>query len=149
MTLAPHIERTEDDGVVVLTPVGDFDLSSAEILSTAFGGALADHDRIVLDLAQTTFVDSTALGEFVSASQRATRAGGWLRLAGARPHVRKLLRITALDTVLGLYDSVAEARTASPAEHRHDDELADEMSAESFPGSDPPSTWAGVDEPHR
>lgn len=28
-----------------------------------------------------------------------------------------------------------------------DDELADEMSKESFPGSDPPSTWAGTDQP--
>jgi hypothetical protein len=27
-----------------------------------------------------------------------------------------------------------------------DDELADEMGAESFPGSDPPSTWAGPDD---
>lgn len=28
---------------------------------------------------------------------------------------------------------------------RHDDALADEMDEESFPGSDPPSTWAGHD----
>jgi hypothetical protein len=28
-----------------------------------------------------------------------------------------------------------------------DDALADEMSEESFPTSDPPSTWAGPDEP--
>ncbi|MEO9325381.1 hypothetical protein ABFT23_17955 [Nocardioides sp. C4-1] len=31
----------------------------------------------------------------------------------------------------------------------HDDALADEMSEESFPGSDPPSTWAGHDTPPR
>ncbi|MFQ6171588.1 hypothetical protein ACK8HX_08285 [Oryzobacter sp. R7] len=29
----------------------------------------------------------------------------------------------------------------------HDDALADEMEEESFPGSDPPSTWAGHDRP--
>jgi hypothetical protein len=33
------------------------------------------------------------------------------------------------------------------AEAPEEDELVDEMVDESFPGSDPPSTWGGVDEP--
>ena len=33
------------------------------------------------------------------------------------------------------------------AEAPDEDELVDEMVDESFPGSDPPSTWGGVDEP--
>lgn len=33
------------------------------------------------------------------------------------------------------------------AEFVHDDALVEEMDIESFPGSDPPSTWAGHDRP--
>lgn len=43
----------------------------------------------------------------------------------------------------------ADRETTTPARALTDDELADEMSADSFPGSDPPSTWAGADQPGR
>ena len=39
-------------------------------------------------------------------------------------------------------------RPAEPAEHGSDEEL-DEEGRESFPASDPPSSWAGEDEPPR
>ncbi|MCL2541735.1 MAG: hypothetical protein FWE71_04645 [Nocardioidaceae bacterium] len=32
--------------------------------------------------------------------------------------------------------------------HAAEDALADEFGDESFPGSDPPATWAGPDTPH-
>lgn len=35
--------------------------------------------------------------------------------------------------------------SSADAAFAHDDALADEMDEESFPGSDPPSTWAGHD----
>src|SRR5690349_1741792 len=65
-----YVERIEVEGVVVLAVVGELDLASVEILRTAFGGAMIDHDRIVLDLSRTTFADSTALGVFVAESDR-------------------------------------------------------------------------------
>lgn len=39
----------------------------------------------------------------------------------------------------------ADAATDAAAVLAHDDALVDEMDEESFPGSDPPSTWAGHD----
>jgi anti-sigma B factor antagonist len=109
-----YVERIEVEGVVVLAVVGELDLASVEILRTAFGGAMIDHDRIVLDLSRTTFADSTALGVFVAAGKRAAESGGWVRIANPRPNVRKLLRVTALDTIFGLYDDVEQARREDP-----------------------------------
>ena len=48
------------------------------------------------------------------------------------------------------HEAAAPAAAAAPdveAVFLHDDALADEMEEESFPGSDPPSTWAGHDRP--
>ena len=41
----------------------------------------------------------------------------------------------------------ADADQPTPDDHKddHPDELVDEMVDESFPGSDPPGTWAGPD----
>jgi hypothetical protein len=38
-------------------------------------------------------------------------------------------------------------QTGPGADMDDEDERADQMSAESFPGSDPPATWAGADDP--
>jgi anti-anti-sigma factor len=106
-----HVTRDEIDGTVVLSAVGDFDLACVDTLRTAFGGALADSPKIVLDLSETTFADSTALGVMVAAAKQAAHQGGWVRLVAPLPNVRKLLRVTAIDTVLGLYDSTEDAVT--------------------------------------
>jgi hypothetical protein len=39
-----------------------------------------------------------------------------------------------------------ETKKKSIDDEPTDDEIADEMSEESFPTSDPPSTWAGPDD---
>ncbi|WP_377639358.1 hypothetical protein [Oryzobacter terrae] len=44
-------------------------------------------------------------------------------------------------------EGVEPAGSQADADFAHDDALVDEMDEESFPGSDPPSTWAGHDRP--
>ena len=102
MSSHPYVERSETANIVTLSAVGEFDLATVEVLRTAFGGALVDHSRVVLDLSRTTFMDSTGLGVLVAAGKRATQDGGWLRLVAPLQNLRKLLRITALDTALAL-----------------------------------------------
>jgi anti-sigma B factor antagonist len=67
---------------------------------------------IVLDLSQLTFIDSTGLGVLVGAQRRARETGGEVRLAGAAPGVQRVLEVTGLDTVFGVFPSVDDARAA-------------------------------------
>lgn len=110
MSNLPHITKIEDDGVVVLAPVGEFDISSVDLMRETFLEAVtADSNRLVIDLTRTTFLDSMALGAIIGANRRASGLGGWVRLVGPQPGVRKILHITSLDKVFGLYDTVDQA----------------------------------------
>jgi len=65
--------------------------------------------RLVVDLAETQYLDSTALGALIGGLKRLRERGGELRLAGPRPRIRKLLEITRLLKVFEVRDSVPQA----------------------------------------
>jgi anti-anti-sigma factor len=68
--------------------------------------------RLVLDLTEVPMCDSSGLNLMVRTRSDVTAAGGWLRLAGTQPMVRKVLDITNLTRLLPTYDTVAEALAA-------------------------------------
>lgn len=68
--------------------------------------------RIVLDLAQISYVDSAGIGELVSAYTSITSQGGRLALAALQKRVIELLQITKLLTVFEVFDSVDQATAA-------------------------------------
>ena len=59
----------------------------------------------VLDLSKVTFVDSSGLGAIV-ASKKQLGPGQRLDLAGLTPDVAKVFRLTRMDTVFVIHDSV-------------------------------------------
>ncbi|WP_319545414.1 STAS domain-containing protein [Ruegeria conchae] len=64
--------------------------------------------RIVLDLSSVEFIDSSGLGAIV-ASMKQLGDGQRLDLAGPRPIVEKVFRLTRMDTVFRLFASLDEA----------------------------------------
>ena len=63
--------------------------------------------KIVFDLHDASYIDTTALGEIVRAHATAARQGGGLKLLHVAPKVHDLLTITRLDSVLGQFDDEA------------------------------------------
>jgi anti-sigma B factor antagonist len=111
----PHVETSDADGAIVIRPVGEFDLSGTDLLRSVFTEAItATSNRMVIDLSATTFLDSMALGTIIAAGKRTAGWGGWTRLVSPPANVRKVLRVTGIDTVLGLYDSVEAAVAHAP-----------------------------------
>ncbi|QPM91623.1 STAS domain-containing protein [Pseudooceanicola algae] len=64
--------------------------------------------RVVLDLAQVDFIDSSGLGAIVAAMKQ-LEDGARLELATLRPNVDKVFRLTRMDTVFPIHDGVAAA----------------------------------------
>jgi anti-sigma B factor antagonist len=57
----------------------------------------------VVDLSDTTFIDSMTLGVLLGAVKRLRPRGGQLRVVCSDPNIRKIFEITLLDRVFSLY----------------------------------------------
>ncbi|WP_380282811.1 STAS domain-containing protein [Kitasatospora purpeofusca] len=89
---------------------GELDHDSADELRTALAGPGEDGlARILVDLAELRFCDSTGLNVLLRARQEAELAGVRLEVAGPRPAVVRLFAITGADTVLRIHPDLALA----------------------------------------
>src|SRR5206468_286347 len=107
----PRLNTTTYEGVPIIAPSGEFDFSTIGPLRTALDHSLAHDNRVILDLAGLTFADSSVLGLLAGSAKRAKDAGGWLRLAAPQRAVRRVLRVTSLDSVIPIFDSIELAAT--------------------------------------
>ncbi|MGQ5598455.1 STAS domain-containing protein [Streptomyces sp. ESR1.13] len=71
-----------------------------------------DQRCVVLDMSAVSFCDSAGLSVLLGAWQRAERDGAVLVLACVQPLLQRVLTMTGADTVLRMYDTVAEAENA-------------------------------------
>jgi anti-sigma B factor antagonist len=65
--------------------------------------------KILLNLADVNYVDSSGLGELVSAFTTVKNQGGELKLLGVNKKIRDLLQITRLYTVFETFDQESAA----------------------------------------
>ncbi len=65
--------------------------------------------RVLINLADVTYIDSSGIGELVSAYTAVTNQGGELKLLKLTQKVHDLLQITKLYTVFDVHDDEAKA----------------------------------------
>jgi anti-sigma B factor antagonist len=100
----------EQDDWTVLAVSGEIDIATAPSLREKLHSLLADGSpKLIIDLDEVTFLDSTALGVLVGVLKRARTEGGELRIVCNQPRVRKVFEITRLDSAFDLCTSVEEA----------------------------------------
>jgi anti-sigma B factor antagonist len=90
-----------DATTAVIRPQGRLTMVSTGGLKTLVADTVAGgHTHIVVDLAQTEFIDSSGLGALVASLKTARQAGGDLRIARPTEQVKTVLQLTNLDRVL-------------------------------------------------
>ena len=101
----------EVDGVTVLDLHGKIVLGEGSVtIRDAVRDVLAKgSNKILLNLADINYIDSSGIGELVSALTAVKNAGGSLKLLQLTKKVKDLLQITKLYTVFDIYDDEAEA----------------------------------------
>lgn len=97
-------------GYAVITLAGRLTASGAPLLRNAVSDLVtAGEARIVIDMTQLQFVDSSGLGALVGGLKSARVAGGDLRIASVPDAVRTVLHLTNLDRVLRDYPTPESA----------------------------------------
>lgn len=104
------VETRADDGVSIVTVVGQADLHTAPDLRAVLGDVVDGGSRAVLvDLTGATFIDSMTLGVLLGALKRLASVDGRLALVCPDEHVRRVFEITSLDRVFTIVDSPPQA----------------------------------------
>lgn len=94
--------RTEDrDGTAVVVPAGELDLATAPALETALARAFAEvgSGRIVLDLRELDFIDSSGLRTLLTARRQAEQAGASFSLIAGHRGLERTLEIAGVHKV--------------------------------------------------
>ncbi|MFI5844909.1 STAS domain-containing protein [Catenuloplanes sp. NPDC051500] len=80
---------------------GELDMSTVPVLDTAITQLVGTgRNRLVVDLAELAFCDSTGLACLVRGDNRCAADGGWLRVTNHRGHVARVLAVSGLDEFL-------------------------------------------------
>ena len=109
---APVTGVRREDGVVVVSLAGELDLYNAnEVREALLAVAGEGPKRLVVDLADVRFIDSTALGVLIEARTRLENKQAFL-LASPGLETRRALEISGLDRHFTVYGTVDEALAA-------------------------------------
>lgn len=114
-----HLDVQVDQaaGALVVRPVGEVDHAEASTFREPLLAALDQtSDKVVVDLGELTFIDSTGLTVLITGWQVARSRGVAFSLAAPRHPVARRLNTTGLNTLFDVYDTVAEAIANSPGQ---------------------------------
>lgn len=95
---------------LIVSPQGErLDAHAAVSFKEAMSGYINDgNNRIVLDLGQIAFIDSSGLGAIVTTLKR-VGADGKLVVAGLNDKTRSIFELTRMDRVFDIHTSLEQA----------------------------------------
>ncbi len=101
-----EVENADGDGRAVVVVAGDVDLHSGPELRERLAEIVDGEPRqVVVDLTETTFLDSMALGVLLGAKKRLASNGGQIAIVVSNADLRRIFELTMLDRVFDLYPS--------------------------------------------
>jgi anti-sigma B factor antagonist len=119
--MAPEFVLTEDSldsARHVVAVRGEIDLFTAPELKQVLAESIeAGRVRIIVDLTETTFLDSTALGVLIGAVKRLRSRDGALAIVNVDENIAKTFEITGLDQIFTILPSREAAVDAVAAAH--------------------------------
>jgi anti-sigma B factor antagonist len=102
-------DRAVDDATHVVAVMGEIDLFTAPEFKQRVSAPIdAGRTRVVVDLTETTFIDSS-LGVLIGAHRRLRRLEGSLVIVCSNDAIVKTFRITGLDGVFTIVPKLDEA----------------------------------------
>lgn len=108
--IEPTFEVAEYGRWAVMRVTGEIDMATAPRLRQHVLNVTARKPSgLVLDLDRVEFIDSTGLGVMVGAAKRMRMIDGGFRIVCSQSHLNELFKITRLNEVFDLYESLEDA----------------------------------------
>lgn len=102
--MALEIAEREREGVTILALKGRVTVGEVSPVRDKIAALLAaGHTRIVLDLGEVDYIDSTGLGNLVISFTQVKKAGGALKLMRLNKRNVELLALTRLHTIFEVF----------------------------------------------
>jgi anti-sigma B factor antagonist len=102
------------EGRAVVALAGEIDLFTAPHFDEALVGVIdAGARRVVVDLSEVTFIDSTAVGVVIGGVRRLRAVGGAIDIVCPSENIRRILELVGLDRVVTIHASRQEALSAA------------------------------------
>ena len=94
------VSISKRQGIIVASIPGEFTVTNRQELKQKMLDALEHGERtFLIDLGQTGYIDTSALGALLSLSKRIQSTGGSLRLTNLNEDLRSLFALTRLDSL--------------------------------------------------
>jgi anti-sigma B factor antagonist len=113
LTLNVH---SEPPGFTVITVGGEIDVYTAPKLRERLISLVESESyELIVDMEAVEFLDSTGLGVLVGGLKRVRAHDGWIDLVCTQSRILRIFRITGLNRVFDIYDTVPDAIAARTA----------------------------------
>ncbi|GHA44926.1 hypothetical protein GCM10010372_51100 [Streptomyces tauricus] len=104
------VDHSTINGIQVVTLHGEIDHPVTHLLTDALSFPDGTTPlRIVADLTDVTFMDSSGINILITTHQQANDTQGWLRIAGAQQAVQRVLRIVGVDQLMDCHPTLEHA----------------------------------------
>ena len=101
---------TVEQGVVVIDcPLENLDASNVKSFRDAIKPLITGQTRVVINMSQMKFVDSSGLGALISCLRDVTGEKGQLKLCAMTRSVRALFELMRMNRVFDIFESQEEA----------------------------------------
>lgn len=108
--MALNIQHLES-GISVVVLEGRLDSAQAkEFIGLVNAAADQNRVKLILDMAQVDFVDSSGLGSLVVAHKQVNNRGGDIKIISLRPEVRTIFELTRLHRIFDIFETLDIAR---------------------------------------
>ena len=107
------LEITEQDGATIVALSGDVDLQTSPEVRQGLLECLEKHDKVVVDMSQVNYIDSSGVASLVKAFQVSRKKGSSFALAHISAAALRVLNLARLDKVFSIFENIEDAIAAS------------------------------------
>jgi anti-sigma B factor antagonist len=113
MELTLNVYSEEASGFTVIAVGGEIDVYTAPRLRERLIGLVESGSyQLIVDMEGVEFLDSTGLGVLVGGLKRVRAQDGWIDLVCTQSRILRIFRITGLNKVFSIFNTVADAVAA-------------------------------------